>query len=1635
MGKTISFIILVTFLLANSSYALSDDLSENLRVRLDSRRNDERIQETQKALFLRKYDLSRYLTSEEALNYLATVKEVASLYPEKAMSKDRVQKLIDEGKASIAERKDGTKIVALISSIESHLEFNEEAITGITYMQDDKVVSVILKEAPIFDFVETKNILDRYNEDREGNIVTEKEDLYKQVMLVKEFMGLYGKEKSIPELMVIVKDVEDPRGQAALVALEEKGAVFSTRPGWIFKEWKTVEKAINEKFTIATERKNALKLIRSLARKFAKNKIYPGHTLELHMLVVVKVSQNTTELKDMCDYLLKLNIEFDKNNIDLDNPFRRWGVSAAAKLAQNTTELKDMCNQLPNLSIRFTKGDAGIIGLMLSEVSDIAKDMEQLELLMDLGIECSGASSFRYTLLTATEAAKNNKELEEIVHKIIPKIIKKMPQDIVKKISSEIDWLTVENIRKALEIEKTHGDFVIEEKEGQYIINIKPSTSLASNPNITPSIPALAEIQQHLETIKGKASIFFGGSRNLGTKGESFIDVFANLIAQNKNVRLIIGDDPTSIDRLAIAAFFKTGKPSSLVIVGVKDDEIWRVTNETMLKRYISRGDLSKSEVNEYLKAIGIVKDIYGLSYGEIKRHLESEGVSFELVPSSMTSGLSYRDKQSMRGRWTIDQLKEKDDSVVWLFATGDSHTSRTFKYAQGEGKKIFSIDEEKVTYVEPQHPKAETVKTTILTPSIPALAEIQQHLETIKGKAPIENIHLMRDVVYIKEYLDAKKDLKIKVLFGGTRDYLDDDAKKFARDVAELLADRGNVEVLVGEDPQGIDRIVVGTMVQRGKGNRVTMVGQGRDKRDVRPWRLVDGNTIKSYANVERNKITKAEAQEYLNHVGLGKSIDNLTAHELKPHLESKGVKFEMTPDDRIIGLRSLRDTGSARGQWMMEQLGKDDFIIWVWPPSDKNCTSRTFTYARTQGKKIFLFTKDPNEYSKVVKTQGWVSYQEIQLSSAEHLPLDSISIDEKTITLFRYNAETKYAYLYTIGTKTHSDRLTPLKDAVKDLDQEKETYFIVSDPHGTTVTINVLFKALKNTYKGKVKMAILGDWVDRGPAWIAPEMWKEADILVGNHDLWFMLAALGRPDYITHAILHGYRYGKEAMDNMIGYLGIDRKLIEKFKNLAEKSYEGISIEEEKEKNKIDEATGISKRGPKSKAELAALMIYLISIAETDDYQFAKTRIEYLWPLMSEENANKYRSIDEIKEAIKKHRPLAILSEDWQGIMQEITENIKKSPEAKKLVKDVLRSDLYKIVEAGSEKILLMHTVPWAMDQDKSVHEYEVERIDFKEFLKWAKIKELKVQKDNYRKSGKKYLIKGFTFLQFAQFMWERLREDIDNEELIQWAHTNLAMGEYALLYLKVKNFSGFSFLNEGESDNPVYKFTGVKDKSFSFSGEMLTQRMAKDCDVDLIMGGHISKVGTYGRLLLIDAKVSRKEGTGGFEDAGAAYIDLSDGKIFKMENTPLKEIFENEEMRQLMSHHMGLTEWAYYKWDLSWKDIKEYSQLGEGVADLFNMRSITKDELIGRIESMSIGLDRIEATQLVEDGEASIDGDERKIKLLDVLKKSPRWQQCIKGYPLRVLSAPSVSELFIKDSGTFTEQLSGFPDTRDQL
>jgi len=111
--KIIGFVIMISLLSMTAAYSYSVSMSRNLRIPL-ANTNDidkERQKELQRQVFLKLHGLSRFLTEEEASDYLDSVDEIISLHTGQPQRKKSVKQWLEMDMALIAEKNDGSKVI------------------------------------------------------------------------------------------------------------------------------------------------------------------------------------------------------------------------------------------------------------------------------------------------------------------------------------------------------------------------------------------------------------------------------------------------------------------------------------------------------------------------------------------------------------------------------------------------------------------------------------------------------------------------------------------------------------------------------------------------------------------------------------------------------------------------------------------------------------------------------------------------------------------------------------------------------------------------------------------------------------------------------------------------------------------------------------------------------------------------------------------------------------------------------------------------------------------------------------------------------------------------------------------------------------------------------------------------------------------------------------------------------------------------------------------------------------------------------------------------------------------------------------------------------------------------------------
>ena len=426
--RVISLSLSISIAFPGTAYSLSDAWPDTLRVPVGTPEVRERQEDVQRQLFLEKHDLLRFLTAEEASEYLTTVSEVVSINSGRPMSTTRIQQLIEEGRASIAETDDGTMVVAMVSPIDAYLEADEQAVGGVTYMGDaGESVIHVFDPAPVFDFAFARRIRDRYLqgtplEDSEGKLAA-------AVYRVKQLLGEEGdaEPKSVQELIEMV----DQGNVFALVALEVKGALFSIhdlRPGWTFGGWDQAKRAVYQRFKTTSERRRALKLVRAFARKLANKEKTTYYRLSSVVPNATKAAGSIEEFKLFMDFETRLT---DRG---IDRGLGGHAISETARLARNIEELKEILPSIESLAIALARKGIDpehalrdIIPLLARATRDMVEFKEKLRLIEFFVVRTKGSTNLQVGLELIPQVVKlisNTKELEELWPSIEDLVVK-----------------------------------------------------------------------------------------------------------------------------------------------------------------------------------------------------------------------------------------------------------------------------------------------------------------------------------------------------------------------------------------------------------------------------------------------------------------------------------------------------------------------------------------------------------------------------------------------------------------------------------------------------------------------------------------------------------------------------------------------------------------------------------------------------------------------------------------------------------------------------------------------------------------------------------------------------------------------------------------------------------------------------------------------------------------------------------------------------------------------------------------------------------------------------------------------------------------------------------------------------------
>jgi len=309
-----------------------------------------------------------------------------------------------------------------------------------------------------------------------------------------------------------------------------KFSLQNYRPGWTFAGWGAAKKAIKQKFTSTKERKEALQLVRTFARKYAENKISLRYdTLEHAIPAVVEAAKDIEELK----LFIERGIKLAEKNI---NPYYilQFAIPAVAKVSKSTQKRKAIWNTLFNLNetldkkvyypyvlqavivkaakaarnnmskleifinlvIKYAENEIPIgtaLENLILRVTKVPKPAQELknicDALFDLRVlpENKGidSASFYNLIDQSLEAAGDSSEdFKEVCNDVMPEMTKKI------KNAKVFNFIKAEHIKIALELQREYGGFKIStisyrsHGTGAYKIQVLPldfiSTKLAS---------------------------------------------------------------------------------------------------------------------------------------------------------------------------------------------------------------------------------------------------------------------------------------------------------------------------------------------------------------------------------------------------------------------------------------------------------------------------------------------------------------------------------------------------------------------------------------------------------------------------------------------------------------------------------------------------------------------------------------------------------------------------------------------------------------------------------------------------------------------------------------------------------------------------------------------------------------------------------------------------------------------------------------------------------------------------------------------------------------------------------------------------------------------------------------------------
>ena len=237
---------------------------------------------------------------------------------------------------------------------------------------------------------------------------------------IEELFSSYSLEKPAERMYQRIRGdsrftVTSLKPSGYLVRLKTEQVAEAKAQVFVQRETK---QAIYERFSTTSERKEALRLVRSLAITLADKGIDPGYTLEYAIPEAAKAAKNIEELK--------LFIALAKTLVDKGiSPgyTLRYAIPAIARVAQNIDELKETLPSMENLAT--TLADKVIdsyyaLRHTIPKAAEAAKNIEELKLFIGFAIALADKGidpgyTLEYTIPAAARVAQNIDELKEVL--------------------------------------------------------------------------------------------------------------------------------------------------------------------------------------------------------------------------------------------------------------------------------------------------------------------------------------------------------------------------------------------------------------------------------------------------------------------------------------------------------------------------------------------------------------------------------------------------------------------------------------------------------------------------------------------------------------------------------------------------------------------------------------------------------------------------------------------------------------------------------------------------------------------------------------------------------------------------------------------------------------------------------------------------------------------------------------------------------------------------------------------------------------------------------------------------------------------------------------------------------------------